>query len=392
LDEILRGRLEELEQAGLLRQLKRVEGPQATRISIGGKSVLNFSSNDYLGLANHPALKEAAKAAMEKEGTGSGASRLVCGSLDAHHALERRLADFKCCEAALAFSSGYATALGVIPALVSRKDIIVIDKLVHASIVDAARLSGAKIRVFPHNDLPGLRRILEWCDGERQGKAESGRQQVLVVTESLFSMDGDAAPLGEIVELKERHGAWLMVDEAHATGLFGEKRRGLAEALGVSEGIDVQMGTLGKAIGASGGFIAGSKVLIDYLINRARSFVFSTAPPPLVSAAALAGLEVIESDEGELRLRQLRDRVQQFAEIIGRNPPFPNSPIFPLMIGAENAAMRISRELLDVGFYVPAIRYPTVARGKARLRLTFSAAHSAEEVAELGEAVKRVIS
>jgi 8-amino-7-oxononanoate synthase len=294
-DEELNRRLAALRQQNLHRELRRVDSPPGTRIQIGGRTLLNFSSNDYLGLANDPILKEAAIKAVEKFGAGSGASRLICGSLAPHHELEEALANFKGAEAALSFSTGYATAIGTICALLGKDDVIVLDKLVHACIVDAARLSGAKIRVFAHNDLDGLEKILKWAKGQHcrpQNPNSSNsflRKRTLIVTESIFSMDGDAAPLREIVALKEKYGAWLMVDEAHATGLYGKNRRGLAEESGVSGQIEVQMGTLGKAVGASGGYICGSRPLIDFLVNRARSFIFSTAPVPAAAAAATAG-------------------------------------------------------------------------------------------------------
>ncbi len=287
----LKRRLDAIRGQKLFRELRRVDSAQGPRIEIGGKSFLNFSSNDYLGLANDPVLKEAAIKAVKQFGAGSGASRLICGSLAPFHQLEEALADFKRTEAALTFSTGYATAIGTICALLGRDDIIILDKLVHASIVDAAKLSGAKLRIFSHNDLNDLEDKLKWAG--KVSKAESGKRkaEILIVTESIFSMDGDAAPLREIVALKEKYGAWLMVDEAHATGIIGEDGRGLAEELGVSSQIEIQMGTLGKALGASGGYICGSRALIDYLVNRARSFIFSTAPVPAAAAAATAAIQ-----------------------------------------------------------------------------------------------------
>ena len=258
-DAELHRRLAALRGQNLFRELRRVDSAPGPRIDIGGKTFLNFSSNDYLGLANHPALKEAAINAVEKFGAGAGASRLICGSLTPFHELEETLAAFKQTEAALTFSTGYATAFGTIGALLGKDDIIILDKLVHACIVDAARLTGAKIRVFAHNDLSDLEDKLQWA--EQKSKAESGKRkaEILIVTESIFSMDGDAAPLQEIVALKEKYGAWLMVDEAHATGIIGKSGRGLAEELGVGNQIEIQMGTLGKALGASGGYICGSR-------------------------------------------------------------------------------------------------------------------------------------
>ncbi|HXS67229.1 MAG TPA: 8-amino-7-oxononanoate synthase, partial [Candidatus Polarisedimenticolia bacterium] len=312
LDADLNERLAAIREQGLHRVLRRVDSPQSPRIEIGGKQLLNFSSNDYLGLANEPVVKEAAIRAVEKFGAGSGASRLICGSLAPHHELEETLAAFKGVEAALSFSSGFATAVGTIGALVGKDDIVIIDKLVHASIVDGARSSGAKLRVFSHNDLNELEDILKWAGTVQGSKSKvQSDARVLVITESVFSMDGDCAPLREIVALKNKYGAWLMVDEAHATGIYGKHGRGLAEELGVGDEIEVQMGTLGKALGASGGYICGSRTLIDYLINRARSFIFSTAPVPAASAAAAEGVRFVQSKAGEARKNLLWERAKE---------------------------------------------------------------------------------
>jgi len=374
-DATLSERLAAIRDQGLYRQLRQIDSPQSPHIEIGGRALLNFSSNDYLGLANEPALKEAAIEAIKKFGSGSGASRLICGSVAPHHELDEALAEFKGLEAALTFSTGYAAAVGTISALAGKEDVVVIDKLVHASIVDGARLSGAKLRVFAHNDLDDLEEILQWADQAQGPKSKAQSQsRVLIITESVFSMDGDCAPLREIVALKNKYGAWLMVDEAHATGIYGKKRRGLAEELGVSGDIDVQMGTLGKALGASGGYIAGSRTLIDYLVNRARSFIFSTAPVPAAAAAATAGIRFVESSKGEARRKMLWDRVKEFDSKA-------LSAIIPVIIGNETKAVETAAALLEQNIYVPAIRYPTVARNQARLRVTLTAAHEKEDVA-----------
>ena len=401
----LNQRLDALRAQGLHRELRRVDSSQGTRIQMGGRTFLNFSSNDYLGLANDPSLKEAAVRAVKKFGAGSGASRLICGSLAPHHELEEALAAFKNTEAALAFSSGYATALGTICALLGKDDIIVLDKLVHACVVDAARLCGAKLRVFAHNDLDDLEKILRWSSIPRSAglsggtlKRELQPPRTLVVTESIFSMDGDAAPLHKIAALKEKYGAWLMVDEAHATGLYGKNRRGLAEELGVSGRIEIQMGTLGKALGASGGFICGSRTLVDFLVNRARSFIFSTAPVPAAAAAATAGVRLVQSNEGEQRRRKLWERVKQCRTGIlpvsdcqtgDRRDVCPTlSAIVPIMVGDEKKTVEVAAALRERGIFVPAIRYPTVARGKARLRVTVTAAHMAKDVSQLASVLK----
>ena len=385
-DAELRQRLDALCEQNLFRELRRVDSAQGPRIEIGGKTFLNFSSNDYLGLANHPALKEAAIKAVEKFGAGSGASRLICGSLAPFHELEESLAAFKRTDAALAFSTGYAAALGTITPMASKDDIIILDKLVHASIVDAARLSGAKLRVFDHNDLNDLEEKLKWANG--RPKSQNPVANTLIVTESIFSMDGDSAPLREIVALKEKYGAWLMVDEAHATGILGTGGRGLADELGLSERIEIQMGTLGKALGASGGYICGSRKLIDLLINRARSFIFSTAPVPAAAAAAIAGIHVSQSSEGEELRNHLRRWIADVQSEIGNQKSKTSSAIIPLILGNEAKTLSAAARLREHNIFVPAIRYPTVARGAARLRITLTAAHTREHVSELTAALK----
>lgn len=388
-DAELRHRLDFLRERNLLRELRRVDSAQESRIETGGRTLLNFSSNDYLGLANHPALKAAAVAAVGKFGAGAGASRLVCGSLAPFHELEEALAAFKRTEAALTFATGCAAALGAITALAGPDDVLILDKLVHASIVDAARLSGAKIRVFAHNDLDDLEAKLRWAAGRN---VENGKRktEILVVTESVFSMDGDLAPLREIVALKEKYNAWLMVDEAHATGIFGAGGRGLAEELGVNDHVEVQMGTLGKALGASGGFIAGSRALMDWLINRARSLIFSTAPVPAAAAAARAGLQMIQSAEGESLRTNLRKRIAQFKTVSANLPPTARSMIFPFMLGDEAKALDAAARLREQDIFVPAIRYPSVARGAARLRISLTAAHTEADVSELAHVLNQI--
>jgi 8-amino-7-oxononanoate synthase len=389
IDAALNERLAAIREQGLYRELRRIDSPQSPRIEISGKPLLNFSSNDYLGLANEPAIREATIKAVEKFGAGAGASRLICGSLAPHHELEEALAKFKGVEAALTFSTGYAAAVGTISALVGKDDIIVIDKLVHASIVDGARLSGAKLRVFGHNDLDDLEKILKWTDEVQSPKSKvQSPKRVLIVTESVFSMDGDGAPLRELVELKNKYGAWLMVDEAHATGLYGKHRRGLAEEMGVSGAIEVQMGTLGKALGASGGYIVGSRTLIDFLVNRARSFIFSTAPVPAAAAAASAGIRFVQSQKGEERRKMLWERIKESRSLSAAREFI--SAIIPVIVGNETRAVEAATALLRQNIYVPAIRYPTVARGEARLRVTMTAAHSAEDVRQLSEAIRAI--
>jgi 8-amino-7-oxononanoate synthase len=382
--------LEALRQRALDRHLREVSSGQGPEVEIAGRRFINFSSNDYLGLANDPRLREAATSAIDKFGVGAGASRLVSGTLSPHLRLERALAKWKGTEAALCFGSGYAAALGTIPALVNKNDVVLLDKLCHASLIDGAKLSGAVLRVFPHNQLRKLESLLEWAGREHAGK------RVLVLTESVFSMDGDRAPLRELVELKKRFDALLMLDEAHAVGVVGSNGRGLAAVENVSEEVDVHMGTLSKGLGASGGYICGAHTLIEWLINRARSFIYSTAPPPAIVAAALAALDFLSSPEGERRRRLLWERIRFMRELLLSNElankainSNQGSAIFPLIVGDEQAALNLASTMQDDGFLVPAIRYPTVAKGAARLRITVTAAHEEAQIEALCQAIKR---
>lgn len=375
--------LNRIRDAALFRSLRTLDSPQHAVVDSGGQPLRNFSSNDYLGYAADPEVKAALIRGVERWGAGAGASRLICGSLGPHAALEEALAAFKGTEAALTFSSGYAAATGTLTALAGRGDVIILDKLCHASLIDGARSSGATIRVFPHNHLDRLEHLLRWA------AAETGAQgRVIVVTESVFSMDGDCAPLREIAALKDRYGALLMVDEAHAFGTTGRDGRGLADALGVAEQVDIHMGTLSKAAGLHGGTICGSRKMVDLLINAARSFIYSTAPPPAVAAAATTVItELLPGPSGAEKRRLLSERIAAFAALMGDRIAPPQSAIVPVIIGSEAAALERSAAMLAQGFLIPAIRYPTVARGSARLRVTFTAAHSAADVAALAAAL-----
>jgi len=384
MDDLLTGELESLRAAGLGRTLRVAEEVRGVRVTLGGRSLLNFSSNDYLGLAFHPSLASAMAEAAARWGTGSTASRLVCGTTGEHAVLEEELAVAKATQAALVFASGVAAATGTIPAIVGRGDVVILDKLTHACLIDAAHASGAKMRVFPHNDLGKLESHLLWA------RRTHPRGRILVVTESVFSMDGDVAPLKGIVELKERHGAWLLLDEAHAVGVIGSGAGGLAGHLGLADRIEIQMGTLGKALGVSGGYIAGSRVLIDFLINRARSFIFSTASSPAVAAACRAALHIVTSTEGDALRTRLRANLLAVSSDMGMSPPA--SAIVPLILGSEDRAVAASGRLLEEGFLVPAIRYPTVPRKTARLRITLSAAHEPEQIRGLVHALKTLES
>lgn len=375
--------LESLGRQSLLRRLREIESQPGTTIHYAGRELINFSSNDYLGLAGEPFLREAAKQAIDQYGVGSGASRLVCGTVSPHVRLEKKLAEFKGTEAAISFSSGYATAVGTVSALVGKDDVIILDKLAHASLIDGARLSQAVIRVFPHNQMEKLESHLEWA------RKEHPRARVLVVTESVFSMDGDRAPLTDLVAIKDRFGALLLLDEAHAVGVLGANGRGLAELQGVAGRVDVHMGTLSKALGVSGGYVCGSRAMIDLLVNRARSFVYSTAPPPALAAAACASIEYLETPEGEARRQHLWENLKILAAGLppGLTPERIQSAIVPVTIGPEENAVAAAKVLFESGFFIPAIRYPTVPRGAARLRLTLSAAHTADQIRLLTQAL-----
>lgn len=379
-DSQLKEHLSALEQQGLLRSLRVVEETHGAHIMIGGRDLINFSSNDYLGLASHPAIAAAMGEGARRWGSGSTASRLICGTTAEHAALEEELALAKGTEAALVFATGVAAATGTIPALVGRGDVVILDKLAHACLIDGVHASGAKMRVFPHNDLAKLESHLKWA------RETHPKGRVMIVTESVFSMDGDIALLRAIVELKERYGALLFLDEAHAVGVRGTGAQGLAGELGFADRIEIQMGTLGKALGVSGGYIAGSRVLIDFLINRARSFVFSTAPSPAVAAACRVSLRIVQSPEGDALRARLHKNVCLFASEMKID--VPPSAIVPVILGSEERVLHEAARLQNEGFFITPIRYPTVPRNTARLRITLSSAHSPEEILSLAAALK----
>lgn len=369
--------LQRLSKEGLLRTLRPLTSAAGSLVTKGSRQLHNFSANDYLGLAGHPAITASFTEGIGRYGAGAAASRLVCGTLPPHVALEESLADAKSAEAALVFSSGFATAVGCIPAIVGPKDTVILDKLSHASLIDGARLSGATLRVFPHNDLEKLRKLLAGI----RGKDTSGR--ILVVTESVFSMDGDLCPLAELVELVDAYDALLWLDEAHAFGILGETGMGLAESLGLQSRIAFQMGTFSKAAGLSGGYVAASRTWIDFLVNRARAFIYSTAPPPALAHATVASLALIRSKEGAGLRAQLRSNIDLLA------PGHP-SAIIPVILGSNEAAMGASQELEAQGYLIPAIRYPTVPRGTARLRISLSAGHEPTMISGLARHLSRM--
>lgn len=373
--------LSQLANDGLLRSLRTLDSAPGVTITSGGRQLLNFSANDYLGLAGHPALAAALIDGVRHYGAGATASRLVCGSQPPHRQLEDLLAGAKQTAAALTFSSGFAVAIGAIPVIVGRGDVVILDRLSHACLVDAARLSGATLRVFPHNDLRKLRRLLAGI------RARSAAARVLVATEAVFSMDGDVCPLRELVDLTEQYDALLWLDEAHAVGVMGGQGMGLAEAEDVQGRIAFQMGTFSKALGLAGGYLAASRGWIDLLVNRARSFIYSTAPPPALAHAVIAAVELVRSEEG-LRLRErLGENIHLLRDSLGLDEA-RSTPIQPILLGSNEAALAASASLEKVGLWVPAIRYPTVPRGTARLRVSLSAAHPPSAIHRLAEALK----
>ena len=367
--------LDALAADGLLRTLRPLDSPAGPRVARDGRELHNFASNDYLGLATDPELAAAFIDGIRRYGSGSAASRLVCGTLPPHAALEETLAGAKSAEAALVFSSGFATAVGCLPALVGKDDTVVLDKLCHASLIDGARLSGATVRVFPHNDMGKLARLL----ASIRAKDATGR--VLVVTESVFSMDGDLCPLREIVDLADAHDALLWLDEAHAFGVLGPTGMGLAEALGLQHRVAFQMGTFSKAAGLSGGYLAASRAWIDLLVNRARAFIYSTSPPPALAHATIVSIGKIRSADGAARRQRLFENLALLS-------PGHGSAIVPVVLGSNEAALAASRRLEELGHLVPAIRFPTVPRGTARLRVSLSAAHEPAAVVSLARAIR----
>jgi 8-amino-7-oxononanoate synthase len=358
--------------ANLQRSLRPIDGSQGPRVLVDGRPVLSLCSNNYLGLATHPEVVNAAVEAARAYGVGSGASRLISGSMRVHQELEARLAAFKGAEASLLFTSGYQANLGVIPSLVGPEDAVFSDALNHASLIDGCRLSRAAVHVYGHADVGDL---------EERLRAARARHR-LVVTDAVFSMDGDSAPLVAICDLAKRYDAMVMVDEAHATGVLGARGAGLVEALGLERRVTVQMGTLGKALGGFGAYVAGSSALIDFLINRARTFVFTTALPPPVVAAAAAALTIVER-EPERRAAVRRNAARLRAGL--RNLSYDvrgnaDSHILPIVIGDAGETMRLSDELLELGVFAHGIRPPTVPDGTARIRATVMTTHTEADI------------
>ena len=367
----IREALSELEAAGLLRRPLRISGPQGPEVQIDGRPVLCFCSNNYLGLANHPTLVAASEAATHGEGVGAAASRLVTGTMDAHRDAEVAYADFVGTPAAVLFSTGYAANVGTVQALAGPGDVVFSDALNHASLIDGCRLSRAKVYVYSHRDAEHLESLL------REHRPQSRR--ALIVTDSLFSMDGTAAPLRDLEVLARRFDAGLLVDEAHALGVFGPSGRGMAAAQGVEP--DVLVGTLGKSFGVAGAFVAASDEVVSLIRNRARSFVYSTAPPPMLARAAIAALTLVrDADAARESLLFHADKLRSELRLLGFEVPDGHSQIIPVLIGENDRTMQLSAKLLAKGIFVQGIRPPTVPEGTARLRLTAMATHRPEHI------------
>lgn len=363
-----------LRQNGMYRSTRLIGSAQKSTVEVDGSPAIMLCSNNYLGLADHPALIEASVKAAEKFGTSSGASRLVSGTMSLHEELEQAIAAFKGSEAALVFNSGYAANTGIIPALVGRGDVIFSDRLNHASIIDGALLSGARLFRYPHNDVSKLSAMM---------RKHRGAGRALIVTDAVFSMDGDTAQLPEIVALKDEFDAFLMVDDAHGSGVLGEGGRGLAELQAVQGSIDIQMGTLGKAFGSYGAYCAVSDEMRQLLVNRARSFIFSTSLPPSVLAASLAALRIVSSAEGKRLRDELMHNTRYFRNRLrcyGFRLPAGDTQIVPVVTGAAEFTMEFSRRLLHEAVFVQGIRPPTVPAGACRLRCTLMATHTEQQL------------
>jgi len=379
----LKDRLKELEEQGLLIRERTLEGPTGARARFDGREVVNLASNNYLGLANHPRMNQAAARAAAEFGAGTGAVRTIAGTMSMHRELERRFAEFKHAEEALMFQSGFTANAGTVAAILDKEDVIVSDQLNHASIIDGARLSRAEIKVFPHKDA-------EAADTLLAETARPGRRQLLI-TDGVFSMDGDIAPLPALVEVAEKHGAIMMIDDAHASGVLGTGGAGTVDHFGLHGRVDVQVGTLSKAIGVLGGFIAGPGHLIEWLRNRGRPYLFSTSAPPAVVAACTAALDIIR-DEPE-RLERLWSNTRSFKaglQDLGFDTGMSESPITPVITRHEEKAQELARQLFEEGVFTPAIVYPTVARGQARVRTIVTAEHAEGDLKEALEAFERV--
>jgi glycine C-acetyltransferase len=369
----LGNQLADWKNAGTYQRLRILEGPSAAESRFDGKDVVNLASNNYLGLTTHPKLIEAAIAATRKYGAGSGAVRTISGTMDLHMELERRIAAFKNVEACVVFQSGFAANAGTVSAILTPEDHIISDQLNHASIIDGARLSRAKIHVFPHRDHEAADRILTELDGVSTRK--------LLITDGVFSMDGDIGPLPELVAVAEKHGAIMMVDDAHSSGVLGRNGRGTVDHFGLHGRVDIQVGTLSKSIGVLGGYVCGTKDLIEFLYHRARPFLFSTSHPPAVTAACLAAFDILEAEPE--RIEKLWENTRYLKKglvELGFDTGVSETPITPVMAGDAARAFRLSDELFAEGVLATGIGFPTVAKDKARVRTIVNATHTTEQL------------
>jgi glycine C-acetyltransferase len=381
--------LQTLKDQHLYKVPKILESPAGGRVRMNGREVVNLSSNNYLGLANHPKVRQAALDSIERWGVGAGAVRWIGGTMSVHEELEERLAKFKKTEAVLVFTGGFTANSGCIPAVLTDKDVVISDELNHASIIDGVRLSPAAYRksegwVYAHKDMDDLERALTLAN-------DKGFAKKLIITDGVFSMDGDIAPMPDIVSLAEKHDAIVMIDDAHGSGVLGEHGAGTTSHFGLYGRVDIQLGTLSKALGVIGGYIAGSARLKDWLINRGRPYLFSTAHPPMVAAALIAALDIMENDPEPMR--RLWDNTRKWKQMLADNgfdTMGSETPITPVYVGNEAKAQEMERQLFEEGVYALAIVYPTVARGKARLRTMPNATHTEEDLNFAIEAFKRV--
>ncbi len=378
----LGGELDSLRKQGLYRSLRILEGRQEATSNVDGRRVVNLSSNNYLGLTTHPDLVRRALEATEEFGVGSGSVRTIAGTMAIHMELERRLAAFKQTEAVVVFQSGFAANAGTVAAILTKDDVIISDELNHASIIDGCRLSKAAIRIFPHKDAGAARKILQELPAS---------QRKLLITDGVFSMDGDLGALPELCDLAEEFGCIMMVDDAHASGVFGQQGRGTIDHFGMHGRVDIQVGTLSKAMGALGGYVAGSWTLIEFLYHRARPFLFSTSHPPSVAATCLAALDILEHDPAIIeRLWENTKFFKSGLQALGFNTGLSQSPITPVIAGEGSLAMKLSDRLFAEGVFAQGIAYPTVARDKARVRTIVTAAHTREELQFALDAFKKV--
>jgi glycine C-acetyltransferase/8-amino-7-oxononanoate synthase len=383
LDPLFEPELSRLNATHLLRQCRVIESACSPEIVYQGRHLILMASNDYLGLANHPAVKEAAVQAILHYGVGAGAARLISGTQSPHHDLELALAKWKGAEAALCFGSGYLANLGLLPSLAGPEDLILADRLCHASLLDGCRLSRARLRIFHHTDVEHLERLL---------KRRSIVRRTLIVTDGLFSMDGDLAPLSDLARLANQHECLLVVDDAHGTGVMGAHGRGSLEACGVEADIPFHMGTLSKALGTSGAYIVGSETFVRFLVNTARTFLFTTAPAAAMAAATTAALELLQREpDRRARLWDNRDMLFQGLTRMGLRLTATTSPILPVIIGDDALALDVAQDLLERGIFAPAVRPPTVPHGSSRIRLTVTAQHTRAHINQVLNAFQSIL-